>query len=268
MIHYTIQLKSFNPENQTVNGTLSVEQGMLPPEMYSDPGKILYGPLLSNDLTFPYAIGLFFLPRYEKLLPQKSFQKINPLPIEISIKAFGNSDIYPFDKYFIMCAVKCPAYFIEGRTKKYLEDQEHGETLSIINSMDGLFIRVPTKKELSQIKASFPETLLPRPADDKINNFKDMFALIIERPYYLRFMSVVLGVIVFASACYIGFALPLKNIPVSILGFVAAVWGIRSILLRSDTKTFLSFDYVGLFMYLILFGGIAFRAIWKRKVVN
>jgi hypothetical protein len=81
-------------------------------------------------------------------------------------------------------------------------------------------------------------------------------------------MTVVLGAIVFAYACYIGFVLPLTNVPVSILGFVAALWGIRSFLL-SDTKIFLSyFDYIGLFMYLLLFGGIAFRAIWKGRVVH
>jgi hypothetical protein len=185
--------------------------------------------------------------------------------MEMSLRAFGNPEIYPFDKYFVMCAVKCPAYFIEGGTKKYLENTERGESLSIINSMNGLFIRTPTKSELNQIKAtSLVESTL-RPPDDEINNFKDVFALVTERPYFLRFMTVVLGAIVFAAACYIGFALPLKNIPVSILGFVAAVWGIRSILL-SDTKIFLSYlDYIGLFMYLLLFGGIAFRAIWVGK---
>jgi len=183
------------------------------------------------------------------------------------MKALGNPEIYPFDKYFIMCAVKCPAYFMEERTRKYMEDQERGESPSIINSMNGLFIRTPTQEELNQIKVSGFGTF--RPADDKINKFKDMFALIIERPYYLRFMTIVLGVIVFAAACYIGFALPLRNIPVSILGFVVGVWGIRSILL-SDTKIFLSyFDYVGLFMYLLLFGVLYLEQSGKgRRIIE
>jgi len=265
IIHYTIQLKAFIPEHQTVKGTLSVEPGIVPPWIIlTKESKIFYGPLSYDDLTFHYATGYFF--RFKKYVPEKTFQKVHPSPMEINISAFGNPETYPFDKYFLMCAVKCPAYFKEGRTNKYLEDQEHGESLSVMNSMNGLFIRVPTKSELGQIKASFhPFTGTFRPADDKINNFTDMFALILERPYYLRFMSVVLGVMVFGAACYIGFALPLRNIPVSILGFVAAVWGIRSILL-SDTKIFLSyFDYIGLFMYFLLFGGITFRTIWKGR---
>jgi hypothetical protein len=255
-----------------VKGSLSVGPGLLPPAMWlPDPSKgkketvPVYGPLSYEDLSLRYAFGTIFnIFPFKKYTPEKSFLKSHPSPIEISIEALGNPEIYPFDKYFIMCAVKCPAYFIEGRTRKYMEDQERGESLIIINSMNGLFIRTPTQKELNQIKVNWAGAF--RPDDDKINKFKDMFALIIERPYYLRFMTIVLGAIVFAAACYIGFALPLRNIPVSILGFVVGVWGIRSILL-SDTKIFLSyFDYVGLFMYLLLFGGIIFRAIWKGRM--
>ena len=55
-IHYTIQLKSFNPENETFRSTISVGQGMLPPWLYGE--KIHYGPLAYDDLTFPYAIGI------------------------------------------------------------------------------------------------------------------------------------------------------------------------------------------------------------------
>ena len=263
-IHYAIQLKSFNPEDQTFNCTLSVTQGMLSPEMYSDPMKIHYGPLFYYDWTVPYAIGTFFPPYSHKLLTQKSFQAVNPPPKEITIKAIGNPEIYPFDKYFIMGVVKCPAYFIEGNTKQYLETQDHGESLGIINSINGLFIRSPTKKELDRIKAAFNWTKRPLPqVDDKdlkqINNQKDMFALMIVRPYYLRFMTVVLGVFALVIAFYIGFEQRLKDIAISIPGFVIAVWGIRSILL-SDTKIFLArFDYVALFLYLLIFVGIAYR---------
>jgi hypothetical protein len=96
---------------------------------------------------------------------------------------------------------------------------------------------------------------------EQINNYKDMFALMIVRPYYLQFMTGVLGVFALVVAFYIGFKQPLKNIAISMPGFVIAVWGIRSILL-SDTKIILAcFDYVALSLYLIIFVGITYRLI-------
>jgi hypothetical protein len=47
MIHYTIHLKSFNPEDETFNVTISVDEGMLPPWTYSGTMKIRYGPLVA-----------------------------------------------------------------------------------------------------------------------------------------------------------------------------------------------------------------------------
>jgi hypothetical protein len=264
-IHYAIQLKSFNPENQTFNSTLTVDQGMLPPEMYSDAMKIHYGPLVYDDLSFPYSAGIPIIS--QKLVAQLGpFKTVIPPAKEISIKALGNPEIYPFDKYLIMGVVKCPAYFIEGKTKKYMEAQDHGESLGIINSISGLLIRTPTKKELNQIRASFNLTKRAlSPVDDKdlkqINNNKDTFALMIVRPYYLQFMTVVLGAFALVIAFYIGFKQPFKNIAISMPGFVIAIWGIRSILL-SDTKIFLAyFDYVALSLYLIIFVGITCRLI-------
>jgi hypothetical protein len=264
-VHYTIQLKSFNPENETFNGTLTVNQGMLPPEMYSDAMKIHYGPLVYDDLSFFYAVGIAIIS--QRLVAQLGpFKTVIPPAKEISIKAVGNPEIYPFDKYLIMGAVKCPAYFMEGKTKKYMEAQDHGESLGIINSINGLLIRRPTKKELDQIRASLNLTKRAlSPVDDKdleqMNNYKDRFALMIVRPYYLQFMTVVLGLFALGVAYYIGFKLPLKDLAIPVPGFVVSVWGIRSILL-SDTKVFLAhFDYIALFLYLLLLVGITYRLI-------
>ncbi|MGA2515520.1 MAG: hypothetical protein ABSG44_03100 [Thermodesulfobacteriota bacterium] len=267
-IHYAIQLKSFNPEDQKFNCTLSITKGVLAPKMYLK-NYLHYGPLVYDDLSVPYAIGIPIIS--QKFVAQLGpFKTAIPPPKEITIQAIGNPEIYPFDKYFIMGAIKCPAYFIQGDVKKYLETEDYGESVGIINSINGLFIRSATKRELDQIKAAFNWTkrLLPQ-VDDKdlrqINNRKDLFALMIVRPYYIRFMTVVLGAFALAIAFYIGFKQPLKSIAISMPGFVIAVWGIRSILL-SDTKTFLAyFDYVALFLYLIIFVGITCRLISGGK---
>lgn len=279
IIHYTIQLKSFIPESQTVKGTLSVEPGLMPPwEILTKQTEVFYGPLFYQDLGIHYLAGLVSLKLKglldKQYLYKEPFQKENPLPIEITLTAFGNPMKYPFDKYIIRCALKCPSYIVERGVKKYVESLDNGESLRIINSMNGLFIRVPTKGELDQIKASVHATNPFSPVGyeheyKEMNyNFKDMFILIIERPYYLRVMSIVLGLIVFVFACYIGFVLPLKDITISIVGFIVTVWAIRSILL-SDTKIFPSYiDYIWFFMIVLLFGGIIFRVLWKGKVAD
>lgn len=266
-IYYSIELKSFNPVGQTFNATLGVDRGVLPLKMYL-PGMIHYGPLVYDDFTVPYALGIPFFS--QKLVAQSGpFQTVKPPPKEISITAIGDPENYPFDKYFILGAAKCPAYFMERNTKKYLENQESGESVGIINSINGLFIRKPTKKEINQIKIRFSFGRPISPIEDKhlkeINNRKDTFAIMIVRPYYLRFMTVVLGVFALAVAWYIGFKQPLNNIAISMPGFVIAVWGIRSILL-SDTKVFLAyFDYVALILYLLLVVGITYRLILGEK---
>jgi len=96
MVHYTVQLKSFNPEDQTFNGTLTVDPELLPPEMYLEPMKIHYGPLFYENLTFPYALGMPSIS--PKLLYLRPFQKVKPPSKEISLQAIGNPEIYPFDK--------------------------------------------------------------------------------------------------------------------------------------------------------------------------
>lgn len=263
-IHYTIQLKSFDTQTERVNAILSVEEGLLPVWEEKEI-KIVYGPLFYHDLSFEYIMGLpLWIPSY---MPSRSFQTTPPAPIEITIKAFGNSDFYPFDMYFIMGFVRSPAYFMDGNKKRFLNEMEHGESLQVINSINGLFLRPLTKKEFDQIKAARASSPVYKksPIDERklreINNDKNMFAFILQRPYYVQFMTVILGIIVLGSAFYIGFFQSLKGVPISTIGFVVAVWGIRAILL-SDTKIFLSsFDYVILFIYLLLLSGIIFRVI-------
>ncbi len=263
-IHYTIQLKSFDTQTQTVRAILSVEEGLLPVWEEKEI-KIVYGPLFYYDLSFTYIMGFpLWITSY---MPTISFQTTPPAPIEIEIKTFGSPDFYPFDMYFIMGFVRSPAYFMDGNKKRFLNEMEHGESLQVINSINGLFLSPLTKKESDQIKAaraSFPvygKSSFDERNLGEINNHKNMFAFILQRPYYVQFMTVILGIIVLGSAFYIGFFQSLKDVPISTIGFVVAVWGIRAILL-SDTKIFLSsFDYVGLFMYLLLLSGIIFRVI-------
>jgi len=272
-ISYILNLNSFDTDTQEVKGVLSFEEGLsMKTNIQMQQTTLFYTPLSYSDLTYRYALFRDFdqvkfsigLLRGELLPVKKSFTKSPPSPINVSIKALGNTNIYPFDKHFIMGAVNCQAYIKKGKQEEYIHTKEDGESLNINSNVNGFFIRHPTNVELDEIKRVFIDRKEPRTVNAELremNNLKNRFALVLERPYYLKMMTVILGTIALLSALYIGFKTPFKDFPIQVIGYVIGVWGIRNILI-GDLKIFPSyFDYALLGMYVLLFGGIIFRRI-------
>jgi hypothetical protein len=269
--NYVLNLNSFDMDSETVRGTLSLKAGL--PVWDSKEQTILFGPLSYVDLTYTYAVLRNFVDvnialLKGKALPSSAYSKAYPAPIDVSIKALGRPELYPFDKYFIMGAVTCPAYAQGGKEKEYLHTKEDGESLSIRNSVKGFFVRYPTNTELDGIKRAFLDKKGPPATNEQakeLNNHRNRFALVMERPLYLQIMTIVLGIIALMSALYIGFKTPFKDIPVPVIGFIIGLWGIRNILM-GDLRIFPSyFDYALLSLYLLLFAGIIFRMIKGGK---
>jgi len=269
--NYILNLNSFDTDTQEVKGVLNFEAGLsIKIEIEKEQTTIFYGPLTYSDLTYDYAILRNFINFKIGVLRGKILPvgvpstKSLPSPINFSIKALGNSELYPFDRYFIMGAVTCQAYVKKGKQKEYINTREHGECLNINNYIKEFFIRYPTNRELDEIKRVFidkKESLTGDSEIKEINNHKNRFALVMERPYYLKIMTVVLGAIALLSALYIGFKTPFKDVPIQVIGYVIGVWGIRNMLV-GGLKIFPSyFDYALLGMYVLLFAGIIFRII-------
>lgn len=154
--NYILNLNSFDIDTEEVKGVLSFKKGL----PIWDDNPIFYGPLSYYDLTYTYAawrefvnINIGFLREVPP--PVTAFTKSPPSPVEFSIKALGNSQIYPFDKYFIMGAVTCQVYIKKGKQKEYVHTKENGESIKINNYIKGFFIRSPTKIELDEIKNIF-----------------------------------------------------------------------------------------------------------------
>jgi hypothetical protein len=121
------------------------------------------------------------------------------------------------------------------------------------------------KKELEEMRKTY--TIFKDDMHDDIenNNYQDRFAIIIERPRSFILLTLILGLIAFLSALYIGFITPFETIPVHIMGFIIGLWGIRDILLGGTRISPSYFEYVILVMIVILFSGIIFRAIWGKR---
>jgi len=279
--NYVVTINSIDLESNKVNCSLRVDPPLVPKW---EPEQIFYGPLNYSDLTPYYA---FVAPHSaniinrqiwvlrENQLPFESFSKSPPLPIYFSLDALGKPEFYPFDRYFIMGAIACQSYVEKGNERQYVHIKKDGESLSIINSARGLFIRNPTKSDLDKIKwmsfFSMMDKKIIMTTDEELkelNNNKNRFALIMQRSIYLRGMTVILGIFALVSAIYVGFITPFKEIPLHVTGLIIALWGIRNILM-GDFKVFPTyFDYTLLGIYLVLFGGIAFRTIKGGKPPN
>ena len=266
--NYVLSINSFDLDTLIAKCTLSFQPGI---PKFDTNEQIFYGPLSYSDLTYSYILhGRLANSEISMIrgmpLSSKYFSKSPPLPINFTVMALGRPEFYPFDQYFIMGAVVCPSYVEAGKKREYIHTKKDGESLSISNSVKGLFIRFPTKKEIDGIKSASPflnKMGFPTTDEDlkELNNRRNRFALIMQRSAYLQVMTIVLGGIALISSIYVGFKTPFKEIPIHVTGLIIGLWGIRNILL-GDVKIFPSyFDYVLLGIYLILFAGIIFRKI-------
>jgi hypothetical protein len=266
---YILTFTSIDKKNQTAKGTLSLETGPLEPEDYDN--KLRYGELAYADLTYVYTgfsketadlmatANILMMSAKQK----SSFTGSKPSSKDVSISMFGNPDIYPFDKYLIVGAVSCPAYLDDRKKLTYITNLKNEQSLCIHNFMPGLFMRKPTQKELSEAKSMVlgKSQVVTEKGADELNNHKNLFALIIERPIFLRFLTIVLGMIAVGSAVYIGWLARFDAIPFQIAGYVVALWGIRNNLLGEIRSLPLYIDYAMLLMYVIIFAGIICRKI-------
>jgi hypothetical protein len=266
IIHYELHINSFEVSSKKIRATLTMRT--LPTWLMGNTEKqhtIFWGSLGFIDSSLEYTItGGEYIESQIDFLKKgayKTFRGAYSTSMSVGINVLGNPKLYPFDEYLVVFGVKCPAYYLERNKKIYIDALEDGETLSIKNSMTGLFISFATKKELDRIRASFGREATPNTKIEDMNNGEDRAALVIKRPFYLKFMTIILGIFSFAGVYYIGFRTPFKDLPIHIIGYVLSLWGIRSILFQ-DTKIHLSyFDYTVLFMYCLLFAGIIFRVI-------
>jgi hypothetical protein len=275
---YKIELNSIDLDTQTVKGTIKYEPGY---PMWEGEGHLkYYGKLSYVNLDYKYIFQTDAIDSYitklklGNVLSDSSFSKSYPAPIEFTGKAIGKPEMYPFDKYFIMGAVICPIYIVTGKRKKYLNIGEYSESILMNNFIKGSIIRKLRKSELDGIMSVFilfkykEASKATYEKVEKLSKFQDRFALVMERPLYLKIMTIMFGIIALTSALYVGFKSPFKEIPLQIIGFIIGLWGIRNIMLGDLKFTLSYFDYSILLLYLLAIAGIIFRLIkgcWKEK---
>lgn len=260
---YSLRLTSIDLENLRLKASLTFTGG---DDLTS------YGPLGYVDLTGDVIAGWGIAYRIDSFKREHSdnaiFTTRAPKPLDIELFAAGDPRIYPFDKYLVVGAFWCPLLGeqIEGEIWKAGKKVEYLERLLIENSLSsGLVIRHADEGDIKKIQSRW-KTLTDDsiPKVEEMNYTGDRCALIMERPLYLRLMTVVLGATALFGAFLIGFKTPFQYLANHTFAYIVALWAIRSIVL-GDIKVFASYlEYVVLFLYLVMLMGIIFRTIKGR----
>lgn len=77
-----------------------------------DESKIYYAPLTYVDANGGFGIPYTTLSlNLRNIIRLASFTEIIPEPVNVSFRAIGHPELYPFDRYYIAGKVKCLAYF-------------------------------------------------------------------------------------------------------------------------------------------------------------
>ena len=254
-LNYKLEFTSFNMTTKSITGVLSLKKGM--PQW--DESKIYYAPLTYVDdkggFGIPYTRSILNL---RNIIPLATFTEKIPEPVNVRFEAIGNPELYPFDRYYIAGKVQSLAYIEQDNKKNYLNKEQKNESLSIKNSIKGLFMRSLNENDLQNISAKIKIAV----NELKIfNSSNDSFILVVERPQFIRDMTIIFGVIALLSAFVIGTKVSLENISINIIGYILGLWSIRSILL-GEQEIFLPYlDYFILSCYLILLTCVLFRVI-------
>jgi len=230
------------------------------PLFYDDVGEKNYAGINEGRALF-FDLTLSFKVRKINFSPEP------PKTISVQFQALGNPVYYPFDSYIIAGAVKCIVFkLVKGKRKFLNPPPKTDEALHIKNSILGLFLRKPDNHELHRICSNYLFLKKhPFKSLKKFCNNDDSFILVIERPYFLKFMAIIMGILVLIAAIYIGFMAPLAKAFISIVGYIIGIWGIRSIILGNTHLFLIYIDYYILGLFIIASVGIILRLLWNER---
>jgi len=273
-IDYHLRFQSIDFENRIVRGSLKLR---FRPNLFDvdskDEIKYRFGPLVYADgislfsgwgLKSSWMINL----KVSQLAKTTEFKAHKPAAVPFESELIGEPKAYPFDAYLLVGAVKCvikddPEGASETLKRKRRED------ITVSQNIPGFLIRYARFDEVERF-GPWPmqltdKTIKVETSDYKEWNRKNVFLLVLERPLFLRFMTIFLGVVACFSVLYIVFWRPVKDIPVNGMGYFIALWAIREILYRGTTAFPTLIDYGVLFLYACLVVGGICRWIWPRN---
>jgi hypothetical protein len=203
-----------------------------------------------------------YLQRHEGYYVQE------PESLTTELHASGEPKFYPFDKYLIVGEMKCLVSRNNKDGKSEIINSDETEDVTVRRKIPGFLIRRARFNEVTKIGYALTSDELA--AENRELIFKkwnegSRFLLILDRPYFLRFMTIFLGFAALLSLLYITFRRQTSDLVIQSIGYFIAVWAIREVL-SGGVGTFPTLiDYGTFVLYALLLTGVVGRMIWSKK---
>lgn len=265
--HFTLQ--SFDFQSQVVRGNLKAT--FLPdlPMVGQPAPKYRFGPLVYRDGALDFLLSGLRSGReidiWTSFAAQtKAFKEQKPSPITFELQALGQPKFYPFDLYLLVGGVKCMVLKEDERGELKVISTEGKERIAVTQNIPGFMIRYPRFHEVKGIGFEPPDDQIEALNFDKWNK-GHAFLLVLDRPLFLRVMTILIGAVALLSMAYITVLRPPSDLLINSIGYVIAVWAMREIL-SGGTEVFPTLiDYGTLMLYSFLIVAALAKTIWRKK---
>lgn len=270
-IVYRFTLKSFDYHNSLVRGDLELRLSEHFLSSLKNGEKYIFGPLVYSDGGDDFNLyGLRGRDWFEEWTSlgkayYKGFSDQEPDSLRFEIIALGEPKLYPFDKYFLVGVAVCQIIKEtdvggKGRTINH----ERNQKTTVKQDIRGFLLR---RARFNEVKGWGDK---PDEDETEKKNFEkwnkgNTFLLVLERPLFLRFMAVFLGLTAFVSILFIVRLGPISDIPIKLVGYFVGLWALREVF-SGGTEAFPTvIDYGTFLLYSILIVGVVVRIIWPKK---
>lgn len=228
------------------------------------------GPLQITDLgpTFE-SIGFLALSTFDPIRtsPTPDFTSVPPPVSETEFTLIGDSKLYPFDEYVVIGKVSAVVFATQN--KKDFVTVESGRT--------GVYLRAPNfvMQGASNMELLRYERLGNTPGgfeiqkklmEDNSGERQKIFAVLLQRPFFLKVLSIFLFAVTVGSAAYYAIVSDVKTFALQALGYFVGLWAVRQMLAAGGPKTFTAVDYTVLLLYAALASVVIGKALWGKSV--
>jgi hypothetical protein len=183
--------------------------------------------------------------------------------------SIGYPTLFPFDRYLVIGRTGADAYagVLGGKAIRL-----PGDTYSINSRVSGFVVRKASTEEVEHwvggaIISRQMQREIRKELDPQLTNMWDenYFALIIERPSFVRSLAILLAVLACISVVFVVVTSEPKQFFVSAVGSFLALWTVRNLLSAGAPKTQTLVDYGTLILFLLQFLGMLLKASFRRS---
>jgi len=197
----------------------------------------------------------------EEWLPVKTALTFPPgrdaISQAVQLPAYGDALRYPFDQWSFGVLVIPQRLLATGALEPVVPEQGR-ELLAI--SLQSHIPRLAMTPDPERTDSVLVAATLLGVAPDQVPPTLGLYTL--ERPVYLRVLTVLLVLLVAAAAAYAVFLRPLDQLLVNAGGLVLGIWGIRAILLGAGLTELTLVDLALMSVILFLLVIITARVLW------